>query len=257
MRLLAVPVGSIDADQTLVGGGDGTVTYPVMCFLLEAAGERVLFDTGMHPAVRDDAVGHWGEIARRRLVPTLDDDGDVLSRLRAAGLEPDDVGLLVNSHLHNDHAGMNLAFPRTRTLLRRREYEHAVSLMDTPSSGFVRADFFDAERPAELFDYETSYDLLGDGSVVLLSTPGHTPGHQSMLLRFPSGVEYVLSGDAVYSCGELEQGRAPGIAWDAELAGHSARRLQVMAQDGANVLVCHDAATWAGQDQVTTIHSEE
>ena len=257
MRLRSVPVGHIEADQTLVGGGVGTVTYPVMCFVVEAAGERVLFDTGMHPAVRDDAVGHWGRVARRRLVPRLEEDADVLARLRNSGLEPDDVDLVVNSHLHNDHAGMNLSFPRSRTLVRTREYEHAVSLMDTPSSGFVRADFFHAESPPELFDYESSYDLLGDGSVVLLSTPGHTPGHQSMLLRFPSGVKYVLSGDAVYSCGELEAGKPPGIAWDAELAGQSARRLQAMAKDGTHVLVCHDAATWAGQAQVTTIHSEE
>lgn len=257
MRLLSVPAGHIEADQTLVGGGTGTVTYPVMCFLVEAAGERVLFDTGMHPAVRDDAVGHWGRVARRRLVPQLDAGGDVVGRLRASGLGPDDVDLVVNSHLHNDHAGMNLAFPRSRKLVRTREFEHAVSLMDTPSSGFVRADFFDAEQLPELFDYESSYDLLGDGSVVLLSTPGHTPGHQSLLLRFPSGTEYVLSGDAVYSCGELAAGRPPGIAWDSEMAGQSARRLQAMAQDGTHVLVCHDAKTWAGQDQVTTIHSEE
>lgn len=257
MRLLSVPVGHIDADQSLVGGGTGTVTYPVMCFLVEAAGERVLFDTGMHPAVRDDAVAHWGKVARRRLVPRLDDDGDVVARLRASGVRPEDVGLVVNSHLHNDHAGMNLAFPGSRTLVRTREFEYAVSLMDTPSSGFVRADFFDVARPPELFDYETSYDLLGDGSLILLSTPGHTPGHQSMLVRFPSGARYVLSGDAVYSCSDLEAGRPPGIVWDDELARRSARRLQAMAQDGAQVLVCHDAGTWAGQGQVTTIHSEE
>lgn len=257
MRLLAVPTGSIDADLSERGGPPNSATYPVMCFLVDAGTETVLFDTGMHPHVRHDAEGHWGRIARRRLVPRLAAGADVVARLGEVGVAPEDVTLLVNSHLHNDHAGMNLAFARTTRLVRRREYEHAVQLMDVPSSGFVRGDFYDEAGPPRLFDYETTFDLLGDGRLVLLSTPGHTPGHQSLVVRFDSGRQYVLTGDAVYTCAELEAGEAPRIAWDRTLAIESAQQLRAMARSGVQVLVSHDAGTWGGQDRVTTIHTEE
>jgi N-acyl homoserine lactone hydrolase len=257
VRLIAVPTGSIDADLSDRGGAPRSATYPVMCFLVDTGTDTVLFDTGMHPQVRHDPEGHWGRIARRRLVPRLASGEDVVARLAQVDVQPQDVSLVLNSHLHNDHAGMNLAFPRSTRMVRRREFEHAVKLMDTPSSGFVRGDFYDEAGPPALFDYETTFDVLGDGRLVLISTPGHTPGHQSLVVRFDSGREYVLTGDAVYTCADLEAGEPPHITWDRPLATESAHQLRTMARSGAHVLVSHDAGTWGQLDRVSTIHTEE
>jgi N-acyl homoserine lactone hydrolase len=259
VKLFAAHCGDIVADEGLLEEGAVTRDYrtvPVMTFFVETSEGVVVWDTGMCERVRDDAVGYWGPVAKRAMAPTLDHGHDVVARLGQAGYSVDDVHLVVNSHLHMDHAGMNGAFPAAKVLLRRRELAHAVKFMDEPSSGFVRNDFYSAQAANHEFDYEERHSLMGDGSLTLVSTPGHTPGHQCLVIRFPSGRAFVLSGDVVYSTAQLDEGRPPGLGWDRAMATASVETIASLRRDGAEVLVCHDALTWRGVRDVAEVHHE-
>jgi glyoxylase-like metal-dependent hydrolase (beta-lactamase superfamily II) len=233
-----------------------TTPLPVTCYVIEHPTlGRLLWDTGMNPVVQTDPLGHWGGIAKRMTIPVQLKGEDVVSTLETGGIRADDIDLIMNSHLHNDHCGMNKHFDNATVLTRRREFDHAVSLMDTRSSGFVRGDFF-GEHKQELFDYEDEYNLTEDGAITLISTPGHTPGHQCLRIRAESGQHYLLTGDAVYSVQDLEMGEGPGIAWDVEQAARSVQRIKSYLTSGDRVLVCHDAHTWADAAPLTLVHDD-
>jgi N-acyl homoserine lactone hydrolase len=269
LRLVAIHAGDIvmDVDRIRGGAPGHKRNCPIMSFIVDDGTNVLLFDTGMNLAVRHDPVGYWGRVANRVLVPALPDGADLLSRLREAGYPPESVTLVINSHLHNDHAGLNREFPSARVLVRRREWDYALTQMDVESSGYVRNDFYsstsnghraDAPEVAslELFDYEDQFDVLGTGAAVLVSTIGHTPGHQSLLVTFPSGVRFALTGDAAYTAEDLRATSAPAVAWDPELAAASSARLRALQADGATVLVCHDEPTWSAIPSFVTLHEE-
>jgi len=258
MRLSALRCGGIEVDAGILEGPghSGLQLVPSMCFVLEHGDDILVWDTSMHPCVCDDPVGYWGPLAELFTIPRFTLDDTLVARLAELSIEPADVTLVVNSHLHNDHCGMNRFFPEATVLVRREEYEHAVTVMDDPMSGYVRNDFYDEERSLELIDYDDHLDLLGDGHVQLLSTIGHTPGHQSLLATFASGRVFALTGDAVYTQAQLDERRPPGLVADAEAAAGSVARLADLADRGTTVLVPHDPATWTEAPAVARIWEE-
>src|SRR4051812_42280308 len=113
MDLIALHCGDIHADAGLLYRGefsDDRVTVPIMCFLVVHDDGVVLFETGMNPEVRRDPIAYWGSLARDRLVPYLPDGATVTERVTQANVAVTDLRYVVNSHLHNDHAGMNREF---------------------------------------------------------------------------------------------------------------------------------------------------
>lgn len=258
MRLSAAHCGDIDLDLGILEGRGhvGVRRVPSMCFVIEFGNQVVVWDTSMHPCLSDDPIGYWGPVAEQLVVPHLDGESTLLARLRLLGIRAGDLTLVVNSHLHNDHCGMNRFFPNATVLVRRLEYEHAVAVMDNPMSGYVRNDFFGDGQRLELIDYDQSFDLLGDGRLQLLSTIGHTPGHQSLLVTFDSGRSFLLSGDAVYSDAQLRERRAPGLVADRVAAERSVGRVAELAAGGTTVLVAHDPAAWSAVTDVATVWEE-
>ncbi|HEX3833591.1 MAG TPA: N-acyl homoserine lactonase family protein [Solirubrobacteraceae bacterium] len=249
-KLVAVNCGFLLADEGLLTRGEirrQSRRIPVMSFLIESDAGVVVWDTGMCVAVAGDAVGYLGRIARRVMVPDVVEGFDVVSRLQKAGYSVDDVHLVINSHLHFDHGGMNSAFPPERVLLREREVAYGAQ----PDSGYIVSEYSatDAGSP-RTFDYDGEY-VLADG-LTLIDTPGHTPGHQCLLVEFPSGRRVVLSGDLAYDAEQLEQERPPGICWDPVQAQRSIVRAKSY---GAEILIGHDPQRWGSSD-VQLVHSE-
>jgi glyoxylase-like metal-dependent hydrolase (beta-lactamase superfamily II) len=125
-------------------------------------------------------------------------------------------------------------------VVQRREWEAGMDPDIAARRGFDRRDF-DLGHKLRLVDGE--HDLFGDGSVVLLPTYGHTPGHQSMRLRLASD-DIVLAGDSCYFCRTLRERRLPRFAYDHAQMHASLDRLAMLEAGGARIFFGHDPEFW-------------
>jgi glyoxylase-like metal-dependent hydrolase (beta-lactamase superfamily II) len=186
-------------------------------FLLEhpEAGP-ILVDTAFDAIVATDRAANLGRghaaIHRPRMKP-----GDAVpGQLRARGVDPADIDLVVMTHLHYDHASGAGQFPDATFVVDRREWAAASKggVFDgyhpphlRPELDWATIDFAGAGvAPAATF--ERSLDLLGDGSIRLVSTPGHTDGHCSILVRTDGG-ELLLAADAAYARRTIDERLVP------------------------------------------------
>jgi N-acyl homoserine lactone hydrolase len=156
-------------------------------------------------------------------------------RLAQLGLRGTDISDVINTHLHFDHAGNNDAFPNATFYVQRTHYEAAVDNPSFPNQ-YWRIDGLNYS----LLDGETD---LGDGLSVF-PTPGHAPGHQSVLVRLDSGQNIILCGDAIYEEDNVRHDTWGGHANPVE-ARESALGLLERGRDlDAIVVYGHDAAQW-------------
>ena len=188
----------------------------------------MLWDTGLADAVAampdgqrpaDPRAIHW------RRPKTL------AAQLEQLGVKPADIRYVAVSHSHPDHIGNVSMFPQSMLLVQKAEYE-----WPAPSG---------ARFPAGLkvTELEGDRDVFGDGSVTILATPGHTPGHQSLLVRLARTGAVLLSGDAAHFQDNWDHRRVPTINVDADKTRASMQRLaDVMAKEHAQLWINHDKA---------------
>jgi N-acyl homoserine lactone hydrolase len=237
-------LGTLVNDQsslTYRQGAGTKVEIPVTGAFIEMQdGEHILFDTGLLPHGCDEEPGP--SMARfREMIARYDPEDDIRARLAELGRGPEDVRIVVNSHFHWDHSGGNRLFPKARFLVQASEYRFA-----RQPDGFI-------SRPYEraYFDCGISYELLGGDAVVkpgvaALTTPGHTPGHQSLLVRLPSGKVLIMTGDAIFCPANLDPNLPPGNAHTTEHAIASIGRLRLLAEFlGGDLVICHDPRFWS------------
>ena len=197
-----------------------TIELPLSSALLRQGQANVLFDTGCHPAVPENPEARWGGLAKL-MVPIMQPGEHVLTGLAGLGLEPDDIDVVINSHLHPDHCGCN-AFFRKATFICHADELAAASAPNSEASGYLAAEW---EQPMPVDTIQTQRDVFGDGRIVLVPLPGHTPGSIGALAQLDrSGADRRVSfklpdgSDLIY----LEQGDkhiviAPGRKQYAEL----------------------------------------
>ena len=193
----------------------------VMAYAVVHPEGLLLFDTGIGTGDADiDEAYH----------PVV---GDLRSLVRGRGLDPDDVVALACSHLHFDHAGQNAAFPGRPIHVQAAEREAAVAPDYTIDAwvDFPGARYVEEDGEAELLP-----------GVRLVPTPGHTPGHQSLVVESGGG-RTVLVGQALYSRAEWGGASGPGVsglesAWDPAAYRASVARLRALRPDV--VLFGHD-----------------
>lgn len=201
---------------------------PVPAYLIETDSERILIDTGLHPdAVADPearygentALGHFGLEQEEGLVEQVD-----LGTLTQ----------LVLTHLHFDHAGGLALIPKSvPVVLQRAEWEAAHDRAGVERNFFQPTDYADVPSNFTLLDGD--HDLLGDGSVVLLSTPGHTSGHQSVRIG-----DLVLGADVALFASGLDDLRFPAFGADQDAQVKSAERLRELRDAGLTIQPGHD-----------------
>ena len=144
------------------------------------------------------------------------------------------------THLHFDHAsGLSLLPSSTPVVVQRREWEAAQDPAAAARNFFLPADYAGVGEQVVLVDGD--HDLLGDGSIELLLTPGHTPGHQSVRV----GERLVLGGDVSHYESGLDDHRFPVFADDHTAQAASAERLRALREAGATVRPGHDPAVLA------------
>lgn len=224
------------ASGTLTNRG---VTVPVPFFLVRHPDGNVVVDGGNPLAVARDPHGHWGELADVFEVAMTEDDHCV-AQLAREGVDAADVRYVVQTHLHIDHTGALGHFPDATILVHERELAAA---RDPSSQGYVAADLEHDVRWQTLTE-ET--DVFGDGTLRTLFTPGHSPGHTSLLVMLPNAGAILLTGDASDTRRQFDGLDHPRVLHSGEEAAQSLERLRTLAAEtGALVVPGHDAPTWA------------
>jgi N-acyl homoserine lactone hydrolase len=196
------------------------------CYLIKHGSDWLIWDTGVTDALAAKPEGeapadprgvHW------KKPKTL------AAQLEQIGVKPSDVKFVAVSHTHPDHIGNVELFPQAMLLTQKAEYEW-------PAPFGPR---FKAEHPVTKL--EGDRDVFGDGSVTILSTPGHTPGHQSLLVKLPKSGAVVLSGDAVHFKENWDNRRVPTPNDNAEKTLASMQRIaDVLAKEHGELWINHD-----------------
>lgn len=241
-RLLAFPCGRERFDAAVFDAFDPRVGTPIdipyFFFLIDHPDALILFDTGVHADLARDPARRLGPDAAKWDLRVTEDE--IAERLLAgAGVACGDVTHVALSHLHYDHAGGLSQFPDARIVVQRAELEFARDPPVFQRDIYVADDF---ELPLDWQLVDGTCDLLGDGSIVLFPTPGHTAGHQSMHVHLAGG-DVLLVADAAYTPEKLATHTLPtgALVWrsDAAVASHLAITDRAV-RTGAEVVCSHD-----------------
>lgn len=218
-----------------------TIELSVSSALLRHGQGNLLFDTGCHPSVPEDPEGRWGGLAKL-MTPIMQPGEHILAGLAELGLGPDDIDVVINSHLHPDHCGCN-AFFRKATFLIHADEIAAARTPGSEASGYIAADW---DQPMPVDEIRGQRDVFGDGRIVLLPLPGHTPGSMGALAHLERSGTFLLAGDTVSLRETLDTGIIPRNTWNADALATSLGEVRRIEASGALVLCGHDARQWAG-----------
>lgn len=175
------------------------VESPVWSALLRTPEGLILFDTGLHPVHVERPDATFGTTPSMQITMTAADA--MIPRLAALGVTPDDITVVVNSHLHFDHAGNNRAFPKATFVV---QAEHLAFAKGKPNFPAVYWD------DRALTYVPTSGRARVAQGIEVVPTPGHAPGHQSLIVDLAETGRVVLCGDAAFTRANLERGEIPG-----------------------------------------------
>jgi len=215
---------ALDDASSFTPGASGPGALSVTCYLIKHRNGWVLFDTGLGDNIASMPNGFKSQVGMWTVKRTL------TSELAELGLKPSDIGYLVLSHSHPDHVGNLGLFSGATLVVQKAEYDWA------PPDGKPRFD------PAQkVIKAEGDYDLFGDGSVVLISTPGHSPGHQCLLVRLPKTGAVMLTGDSVHTKANWDSHRVPPRNFNVPQSLASLDRM-------ATVLKENNAQLWIGHE---------
>jgi N-acyl homoserine lactone hydrolase len=209
-----------------------TAPRPINVYVVEHRNGLVLFDTGQNRASVTDPdyfprAGFTGLIYRRLARFHIDPDQTLTARLAAIGYDIADVRTVVLSHLHQDHIGGLRELGHADIVLDQQEW-HSLQ-QPRPEARGLLPKHIDLPglrwRPVtpqptgdpDLAPFTAAHDLFGDASLVLLPTPGHTPGSLSMLVRQPGATPLLMVGDVTYDAYLMQDGHLPGLGERAEV----------------------------------------
>jgi glyoxylase-like metal-dependent hydrolase (beta-lactamase superfamily II) len=229
------------------------VKLPYQYFLIEHSNGRLMFDTGANPAAIRNPENYSPSML---FSPHVVEEDLAVNRLAGIGLKPEQIDLVANSHLHYDHAGGNCFFPDATFLEQFDELQGA--MFPEPWGGLVPINYaredFDLPVTYELLDGD--YDVFGDQSVVLIRTPGHTRGHQSMVIRFSKDNVFILASDACYLRQNLEYMILSAVCFDQHQMYISYRRLRdLQRKENAFIIPGHDIEVWESLKKAPEFYS--
>ena len=168
----------------------------------------------------------------------------LLPQLAAAGYKPGDITYFALSHYHSDHTGNANAFAASTWITQKAERDFMFG--DKPQ-GIIQPATFSALKSAKtrILDNE-ELDVFGDGTVRVIPTPGHTPGHQVLLVRLPKRGPVLLAGDLYHYPEERAKGITPTFEFNAEMSKASRAKVEALLKEmKAELWIEHDLATHA------------
>jgi glyoxylase-like metal-dependent hydrolase (beta-lactamase superfamily II) len=203
--------------------GPGKVTDS--CYLIRHGDQQMVWDTGLPAATRDKPMVQ-GQM-------TGGIDVTLTDQLAQLGVKPEDVDVLGISHMHGDHIGQAAEFTNARLVIGRRDFEMLDGRPEDSLKGWRGQ-----AKPVTLVTADT--DVFGDGSVMALHLPGHTPDHLGLLVRLKSG-PVLLTGDLYHSTIAREKRAVPGFNTSKEQTLQSMDRFEKLAKDTrARVVIQHE-----------------
>lgn len=260
-EFMAMTRGKLHAARGVFGSKEDWIKLPIVAFLVEHPGAGpIIIDTGFHPSVAVDPKQNLGPVYGRIYRIDMRPEQAIPAQLREQkGIEPADVRVAIMTHLHMDHAsaiseftsatfvlghGEWRAFHASRFALNgyvRHHVEHAVEYKEVP---------YDSPVIDSYATFGRAFDLFGDGSVRLVYTPGHTHGHQSVILRL-EGREALVTGDAIYFTRTLEDERRGWAMADEHRWRRSIGEIRLYRRENPDALIIpgHDPAAWAQLEQ--------
>ena len=232
-----------------------TPPRPMNVYVIEHAKGLILFDTGQDRAsVTDDTYfpsGLTGYLYDRLARFDIGENDTLTAQLATLGYSPADVRTAILSHLHQDHIGGLAELTGSNLLVSAAEWADLAK--PAPElRGFLRSHIQlpgltwhqvspEPTKDPALAPFTESLDVMGDGSLVLLPTPGHTAGSMSLLVRRAGRPPLLLAGDLTYGAEILQRGQLPGVGNRRRLAESSHKVLALAQQQpGLVVLPAHD-----------------
>lgn len=221
---------------TTAADKDKAYVFSNHCYLIRHRSAWLLWDSGNADRI---ALIPNGVINPRGTLTTFMRK-PLAESLREIGVAPENIEHFAMSHSHGDHSGNANLFSGSTIYMQTAEYE-AIYGPEPQKLGIPPANF-EALRGARIVKLSGDRDLFGDGSVVIKSTPGHTPGHQSLFVRLPKTGPVLLSGDFVHLKSNWEAKRVPSINYNIEQSSRSMNEMDSFIKaTGAQLWINHDA----------------
>jgi N-acyl homoserine lactone hydrolase len=241
MRLYALHCGGDLMDWAAFDPFDervGTKVYnPYFVYVVRHPRGTVLFDTGVHPEMGTNPEARLGAAAASFQAQVTPED-HIVERLAAIGLKPGDIDIVVQSHLHFDHSGGLEWLAHAPILVQREELSFALDPPVYQRTIYVRDDF---EHDLDWRVLDGDHDVFDDGRLVVLSTPGHSRGHQSLMVQLDSGQTVILLADAAYLLSKMRERALPAVVWSPDAMVSSWERIEALEREHDALLIAtHD-----------------
>jgi N-acyl homoserine lactone hydrolase len=215
------------------------IEFSSTCWLIKHGRDWLLWDTGVPESALNNPRG-WSTLPKLIVYHI---DRSLTDQLADIGVKPADIGRVAISHTHGDHIGNMRLFSNSTVMMQRAEYNWIHS-PNGPNDNVnqlmaLARKLLGTPKHLELIDGDT--DVFGDGSVTLVSTPGHTPGHQSLLLHLKKSGFIILSGDVAHSQRNFEKNIVPSLNTDnAESVASMERVKRLITTYKAAFFINHD-----------------
>ncbi len=240
LRLYVLDCGHIDVSDMGIfdkgGAYDGQKRSMVdTCFLVRHPAGDLLWDSGLPDAIHDAPNGVVSEPFTLTVPKTLK------GQLERLGVPPDYVEYFAISHSHFDHLGNANLFRNSTFIVNEKERDHMFRAeARADAEAFAAYSDLEAAKKATFTD---SYDVFGDGKVIIVSMPGHTPGHSVLLVNLDHSGPILLSGDLYHLTPARANRTVPSFNTSAEETLASMDRFEELARaSGARVIIQHEAA---------------
>lgn len=236
MKLYVLYAGDIicrDVSQLNEGFPDtGEIELANPIFLIQHPKGWLLWDAGLSDELVHQPEGIEAWIFHLRMKKT------VLEQLKEIGVKPDDIQYFAFSHIHNDHTGNANYFKSARLIMQEKEYDLAFNKEKKP----LNYDDYKELENSKAIKLNGDYDLFGDGTVRFIATPGHTAGHQSLLLKLEETGYVLISGDVSYYAKNYRQKGIPTFNTNKEESLASIEKVEKLVEE-------YDAQLWIQHDK--------
>jgi len=203
---------------------DLALTFTFSCYLIKHGNDYMVWDTGFAPGANPNA-------------PKV----GIVERLKEVKVTPEQVKYVGISHFHADHTGQLSPFANATLLIGKGDWDGINSTPPMPGANVAGFKDWMGANARKVEALTLDKDVFGDGTVVVIRTPGHTPGHTALLVRLKSGKSFLLSGDAAHFHENYESNGVPAFNYDrAQTVASMERMKKIAANLNATVIIQHD-----------------